>query len=70
MHYSGQFPDALAELETWKRYLIDFLKDSPSRDRKFFRWNVAQLTEKSSGIRRAWKVLEAGELEALSGPSP
>ena len=65
---SERLPDTLAELETWKTCLIDVLKSSPSKERKFLRWNVAQRVLRSADVPYVWEVLRAGELEVLSGP--
>jgi len=67
-HRPGRLPDTLAKLEAWKTCFIDVLKNSPSKDRKFLRWNVAQLPTGSVRTRYFWEVLEAGELGVLSGP--
>lgn len=45
----------------WKRGLIDVLKDSPSKNRKFLRWSVASRRDYLMRIA----VLENGELEVF-----
>ena len=66
---SRQPPDELARLEAWKPRFIDVLKNSPSKNRKFLRWNLVRLTMQPGDPRYMWEVLEAGELEVLPGPS-
>ena len=54
---------AKADLTVWKRHLIEVLKDSPSKERKFLRWKVCG---SQRGISRSVQVvIEEGELEVL-----
>lgn len=69
-HYLGEVPTVLAKLEVWKTGFIEVLMKSPSKGRKFLRWNVTQLTLQPVSDRYVWEVLEAGELEVLSRSSP
>ena len=57
-----RFPGSLAKLETWKSRLVDVLKDSPSKDRKFLRWNTPQV---DYDVSYAGEIALAGELEVL-----
>lgn len=51
-----------ADLKVWKRGVIEVLKDSASKDRKFLRWRVY------GGICNPGSaLLEEGELEVLPG---
>ena len=51
----------LVLLVVWKTHLIQVLKDSPSEERKFLRWNlIGSLWFVAQDV-----VLEAGELEVL-----
>lgn len=62
-------PGVLAGLEAWKAGLVDVLKNSPSKDRKFLRWNVAQVCQAPSDNCYVREVVEAEELEVLTKPS-
>jgi len=63
-------PDVLAQLEAWKTGIVDVLKNSPSKDRKFLRWNVAQIGQALSDDCYVRRVVEAEVLEVLAEPSP
>ena len=53
------------DLRVWKRRLIEILKASPSKERKFLRWVVCE-REKSCGLLKYIReVLEEGELEVF-----
>jgi len=55
------------DLNTWKAYLIEVLKNSPSKERKFLRWKVGQNIH---AVHRGYHVvLEEGELEVFSETS-
>ena len=57
--------DALKEnRRAWKWGLVDVLKSSPSKERKFLRWRVT-----SSRTYPKSHVLETGELEVYPGTS-
>ena len=51
------------DLETWKRHLIEVLKDSPSKERKFLRWKVTEVPNFTYPHHDV--VVEVGELEVL-----
>ena len=55
-------PELLRKRKAWKAGLIDVLKNSPSKDRKFLRWNFVQIEQSVYGsyVR---KVVGTGELE-------
>ena len=56
------------DLKAWKRDVIEVLKGSPSKDRKFLRWKVYKGERRyrnSTGF-----LVEEGELEVLPGVSP
>ena len=57
--------DWLGERETWKAGLIDVLKNSPSKGRKFLRWNITEICQDPSDSSYFRKFVEAGELEVL-----
>jgi len=60
-------PDVLEEKRNaWKRGFIDVLKDSPSKDRKFFRWWIAHtrwIPRPNLPPSSSYDVVEKGELE-------
>ena len=59
-----RLPDAIKERwRVWKRGLIDVLKSSPSKERKFLRW---RFTSSNRGIIG---FAESGELEVFPGTS-
>ena len=66
----AQSPGVLARLEVWKTGIVDVLKSSPSKDRKFLRWNVARSSRVHSDICYVREDVEAEELEVLADPSP
>ena len=53
-----------ADLEVLKAHLIQVLKESPSNERKFLRWKVAE-HQYYRGATRNIVVVENGELEVL-----
>lgn len=57
-----------ADLEVWKIHLIQVLKDSPSKERKFLRWKTYEGLRR--GTRNAHVAVENGELEVLPETSP
>ena len=58
-------PRFLEEREVWKAGLIDVLKNSPSKDRKFLRWNLVQIYRRLADNRLIHEVVEAEVLEVL-----
>ena len=64
--HGGFRAQAETDLKTWKRRVIEVLKDSPSKDRKFLRWRVYENQRHPHSISRGTQVvLEEGELEVL-----
>ena len=57
-------PNAVAR-ETWKQELISLLKNSPSAERKFLRWKVAQSYMRTDGRGRVYEVVVNEKLEVL-----
>jgi hypothetical protein len=58
-----------AYLKLWKVHLVQVLKDSPSKERKFLRWKISE-KEMPYGVTEYTVVLaESGELEVLPGTS-
>ena len=55
-------PKKEGDLKAWKKYLIQFLKGSPSRERKLFRWNVFGTRWRRGVSGGAELVTEEGEL--------
>jgi hypothetical protein len=55
--------------ETWKRELINLLKDSPSTDRKVLRWKIVQSYPHPQGANRVYNVVETEELEVAPSTS-
>jgi len=55
--------EAKPELRVWKRYLIQVLKDSPSRERKFLRWKATEYQIRRGVTGQDVVVREIGELE-------
>jgi len=54
------------DLNVWKRHVVEILKDSPSKEHKFLRWEVYETRRSPYGIFGGTKViLEEGELEVL-----
>lgn len=51
------------ELEAWKRRVIDILKDSPIKERKYLRWKLYIYRGLPYNLVDIPKVLEEGELE-------
>jgi len=51
------------DLEAWKRYLVEVLRDSPSKERKFLRWRVRE--HWNHGFIWYTIDVEEGELEVL-----
>lgn len=67
----GQTLHSLGGWEAWKTGLIDVLKNSPSKDRKFLKWDIVRLWLQpfdNDGYTRT--VVEAGEMEVLPEPPP
>lgn len=64
----AQSSDSMAKLETWKTRIVDVLKDSPSKDRKFLRWSNSRAYPKSYCASYDDEAVVAGELEVLPGP--
>jgi len=61
-HYKAQVE---MDLKAWKACLVEILKDSPSKERKFLRWKVYK-SQRHHGISRgAQVVVEEGELEVF-----
>ena len=58
-------PDLLRKRKTWKAGLIDVLKNSPSKDRKFLRWNLIQVYKQPADDCYVSEVAETEELEVL-----
>jgi len=56
---------AKTDLITWKAYLIEVLKDSPSKERKFLRWKVYEDQRRRGIPRGGHVVVEEGELEVF-----
>jgi hypothetical protein len=58
------------DLKAWKRQLVEVLKDSPSKERKFLRWKVYGYdSQRCYGVFVYIQVVEEGELEVLPGTS-
>ena len=52
-------------LKLWKAHLIQVLKDSPSKERKFLRWKISE-SQMPYGVSECTVVVvENGELEVL-----
>ena len=51
--------------KAWKREFISLLKDSPSTERKFLRWKIAQSYLVTGGRGRAYEVVVNEELEVF-----
>ena len=66
----GNDPELLGKWKTWKAGLIDVLKNSPSKDRKFLRWNLIQVYKDPINDCHVSEVAESGELEVLPESSP
>ena len=62
-------PGVLAALEAWKAGIVDVLKNSPCKDRKFLRWNVARACRAPSDNCFVRDVVETEVLEVLTKPS-
>ena len=56
---------AEVELNAWKACPIEILKDSPSRERKFFRWKVYKGRRHHGFDNGVQVVNEEGELEVF-----
>jgi len=53
------------DLKAWKACVVEILKDSPSKERKFLRWKVYK-SQRPHGIPRGIHVVvEEGELEVF-----
>ena len=55
---------AKKDLEVWKTYLVEVLKNSPSKERKFLRWRVYK-GHRRRGTPREVQVVVEGELEVF-----
>ncbi|KAF9645681.1 hypothetical protein BDM02DRAFT_3189524 [Thelephora ganbajun] len=64
-----QSSNVLGRRKAWKACLIDVLKNSPSRDRKFLRWKVAKIYSQPDEKRLVREIVETEELEVLSDSS-
>ena len=53
------------DLKAWKVHLIQILKDSPSKERKFSRWKVSESQLYCDISEDIVIVVEDGELEVL-----
>jgi len=58
-------PDREKERNRWKRELISLLKGSPSTERKFLRWKIAQGYLRTDRRGRVYEVVVNEELEVL-----
>jgi hypothetical protein len=58
------------DLEEWKVHLIQVLKDSPSKERKFLRWKVSESQLYRDVSEDIVVVVEDGELEVIPETSP
>jgi len=58
-------PSFLEGAEVWKAGLIDVLKSSPSKHRKFLRWNLVRTYMRLVDNRIIHEVVETEELEVL-----
>lgn len=53
------------DLNAWKTHLIQGLRDSPSKERKFVRWKASEEYTPSPVLERNLVVVESGELEVF-----
>ena len=63
-------PSFLGRRKAWKAGLIDLLKNSPSKDRKFLRWSLVQADLRPVDNRYVRQVVESEVLEVLPESSP
>ena len=61
----GDGPALVEKLKAWKAGLIDVLKTSPSKNRKFLRWNVVRIHQQPVGGCCIREVTETEESEVL-----
>jgi len=66
----GEDPELLGKRKAWKAGLTDLLKNSPSKDRKFLRWNFIQINEQPVDGCYVREVAETEELEVSPESSP
>ena len=66
----GEDPESLGKRKAWKAGLIDVLKNSPSEDRKFLRWNLIHVYQKPADGCYVREVAETEELEVFPESSP
>ena len=59
----------MADLKVWKVHLVQVLKESPSKERKFLRWKVSGSRLCRSLPGDAIAAVGNGELEVLPGTS-
>lgn len=67
---SWESPNLLKKRKAWEAGLIDVLKNSSSKDRKFLRWSLTQL--KLRHVDHCWvrEVMGTEVLEVLPESSP
>jgi len=56
---------AVKDLGRWKAFLVEVLKDSPSKERKFLRWKVYKGKRHRGFPREVQMVVDEGELEVF-----
>ena len=61
-HYRGRVE---ADLNAWKAYMIEVLKDSHSNERKFLRWKVYKIPRRNDIPRGLQVIAEEGVLEVF-----
>ena len=64
-YYPGGDPDSLEKWKVLKAGLIDVLKNSSSKERKFLRCNVTRMYPELPDLRCVRAVVKAEELEVL-----
>ena len=69
IYLAGSMAD-LGEKKAWKAGLIDVLKNSPSKHRKFLRWNVVKFYVGPRRRHGCQSVLETEELEVFPESPP
>ena len=63
-------PNSDKERNMCRRELISLLKDSPSTERKFLRWKIAQSYQRTDGPGWVYHVVTNKELEVLPETPP
>jgi len=58
-------PATAVSRATWKRELISLLKNSPSAERKFLKWKIAQSYMRADGRGRVYEVVVNEKFEVL-----